>query len=189
MAEYIEREALLEDIRKIGNHPWSDWETAGVLSVVLKQPAADVAPVVHGAVTDMTSNELHKEKIVPLRFELQRLEKEYEKLYRQECGEKIGERASCDNCAFSCVLSISDHNGCMGGKCTCCNSWCYWWTPENDVSRFLRENYHYDDSMFYRLENVFGDGFLKSCDTPQQKDIVMEMVQLIARFDGKVDGE
>ena len=138
---------------------------------------------------DLTSKELHKEKIVPLRFELQRLEREYEKLYRKECGEKIGEPASCDNCALSCILSIADHNCCMGGKCTCCNSWCYGWTPENEVSKFLRSNYHYDDLLFYRLEDVFGSGFLKKCATSKQVDAVMEMLRLIARFDGKESGE
>lgn len=48
MAEYIERERLLQDVRIIGNQPWSEWETAGVIDVINKQPAADVAPVVRG---------------------------------------------------------------------------------------------------------------------------------------------
>ena len=137
----------------------------------------------------MTAKELHTQKIIPLRLELQQLEEEYRKLYRKECGEKIGERASCKNCAFSCVISVSDHNGCMGGKCTCCNDWCYHWTPENDVSKFLRENYHYDDSMFYRLDDIFGSNFLKECNTPQKVNYVMDMLQIIARFDGKIDGD
>lgn len=74
----------------------------------------------------------------------------------------------------------------MGGKCTCCNSWCYTWTPENEVSKFLRENYHYNDSMFYRLDDVFGNGFLKKCDDSKNVAIVMEILELIAKFDGKL---
>ena len=136
----------------------------------------------------LTSKEMHEQKIVPLRKELQRLEIEYRELYRKECGEKIGELASCRNCAYSCVLSTGDHNSCMGGKCTCCNDWCYSWTPENDVSRFLRENYKYDDSLFYRLNDIFGSGFLNECDNPQKASIVMDMLQLIKRFDGKKEG-
>lgn len=132
----------------------------------------------------MTAKELHNQKIIPLRMELNRLENEYKELYRNECSEKIGEKATCDNCAFSCILSIDDHNYCMGGKCTCCNSWCYAWTPENEVSKFLRKNYHYDDSMYYRLEGVFGDGFLKKCDNHNNVEIVMEMLGLVAKFDG-----
>ena len=132
----------------------------------------------------MTAKELHNQKIITLRMELNRLENEYKELYRKECGEKIGETATCNNCAFSCILSIDYHNCCMGGKCTCCNSWCYTWTPENEVSRFLRKNYHYDSSMYYRLEYVFGDGFLKKCDNPKNVEIVMEMLELVAKFDG-----
>lgn len=31
MAKYIERERLLQDVETIGNQPWSEWETAGVM--------------------------------------------------------------------------------------------------------------------------------------------------------------
>lgn len=48
MAEYIEREALLEAISKIGGSPLSEWDTVGVVSLVVNQPAADVAPVRRG---------------------------------------------------------------------------------------------------------------------------------------------
>ena len=133
----------------------------------------------------MTAKELHVQKIIPLREELRKLENEYRELYRKECGEKIGEKASCSNCAFSCIETIDDHhNLCMGGKCTCCNDWCYTWTPENEVSKFLRENYHHDYSMFYRLDDIFGSNFLKKCDD-SKIEIVMKMLELIAKFDGK----
>lgn len=45
MAEYLEREALLKAISKVGGSPLSEWDTAGVVSLVANQPAADVAPV------------------------------------------------------------------------------------------------------------------------------------------------
>ena len=48
MAEYIKREAILKEIAEIGGHLYSDWETAGVINLVCRQPAADVVPVVHG---------------------------------------------------------------------------------------------------------------------------------------------
>lgn len=48
MANYIEREALLEAISKIGGSPLSEWDTVGVVSLVANQPAADVAPVRRG---------------------------------------------------------------------------------------------------------------------------------------------
>ena len=77
----------------------------------------------------------------------------------------------------------------MGGKCTCCNSWCFHWIPENDVSKFLRKNYHYDDDVSCRLEGIFGYDFLKDCNTPQKVNTVMEMLQLMAKFDEKMDGD
>ena len=135
----------------------------------------------------MTAKELHEQKIIPLRIELEQLENEYRELYRKECGEKIGEKASCKNCALSCILDITDHNCCMGGKCTCCNDWCYNWIPENEVSKFLRKNYHYDSSMFYRIEDIFGGNFLKKCEKSKNVAIVTEMLELIATFDGKLE--
>lgn len=48
MAEYIDREALLEAISKIGGSPLSEWDTVGVVRLVANQPAADVAQVRQG---------------------------------------------------------------------------------------------------------------------------------------------
>ena len=128
----------------------------------------------------MTSKELHKQKIVPLRMELRRLEEEYKKLYRQECAEKIGAKvANCSNCAYSCILYISDHNECMGGKCTCCQSFCYKWIPENKLSAYLREHHEYDYEIYHRLEDAFGNDFLK-CDNIE---LFIEMVNLIEKID------
>ena len=53
MAEYIEREALLEAISKIGGSPLSEWDTVGVVSLVANQPAADVAQVRRGRWLDV----------------------------------------------------------------------------------------------------------------------------------------
>lgn len=48
MADYNEREALLEATSKIGGSPLSEWDTVRVVSLVANQPAADVAPVRRG---------------------------------------------------------------------------------------------------------------------------------------------
>lgn len=48
MTDYIDREALLKAISKAGVSPLSEWDTAGVVSLVANQPAADVAPVRRG---------------------------------------------------------------------------------------------------------------------------------------------
>ena len=134
----------------------------------------------------MTANEFHAQHIIPARLKLQDLENQYREMYRKECGDKIGERARCQNCAYSCVIVTSDHNGCMGGKCTCCNDWCYRWIPENEVSKYLREKHPSDGSLFGRLEDIFGSGFLKKCAAPQKASVVMDLLLTIARFDEKI---
>lgn len=124
----------------------------------------------------MTAKELHETKIIPARQELRRLEDEYEKLYRKECAEKAGvDKATCDNCAYSCVLMIDDHNGCLGGYCTCCHGFCYKWIPENSVSAYLREHCHYGEGVVFRLKELFGDDFLKCDDV----DLILRALQLM----------
>ena len=132
----------------------------------------------------MTSEEFHTQKIVPLRLELQRLEKQY-----KECGEKVGCVASCDNCAYSCVIDIDSNNSCMGGNCTCYYDWCYKWIPENEVSAFLRKNYHYDEQKFYQLRDLFGYDFLNKCDSQQRVEMIMEILKLSAKFSEKLKEE
>ena len=124
----------------------------------------------------MTTKEFHTNIIIPLREQLSRAEEEYYELYRKECAEKIGaKRADCDNCAYSCVLMIDDHNVCLGGKCTCCNSFCYNWMPETKVSAWLREHHKYDDDLTNRLEDMFGNDFLKLDDM----DLILRALQLM----------
>ena len=136
----------------------------------------------------MTSKEFHKEKILPLRLELHELEEQYEKLVRDEHTEKNnGVRASCSNCAHSCVICVDDHDECLYGKCTCCNDWCYGWIPENKVSIFLREHYHYDDYKQLRLNQLFGYNFISKCDDPVKADAVLAMIELVAKYEGKLE--
>ena len=125
---------------------------------------------------DMTAKELHVKRIIPARQEVSLLENKYKELYRKECAEKAGvDKATCDNCAYSCVLDIGDHNECLGGYCTCCHDYCYEWMPDNTVSAYLREHHKYDCDLVYHLKKVFGDNILK-CDN---LDLVMKAIQLM----------
>ena len=124
----------------------------------------------------MTAKELHETKIIPARQELSRLEEEYKKLYRKECAEKAGlDKATCDNCAYSCVTICSDHNECLGGLCTCCHDYCYKWMAENSVSAYLREYHHSDEFTVFHLQKVFGDDILK-CD---KLELVLRALRLM----------
>ena len=112
----------------------------------------------------MTADEFHIRRVVPARQEVQLLEREWDKRNRAEKAKKAGvDKCTCGNCAYSCVLMISDHNECLGGRCTCCNDYCYMWMPETPISEWLRQNAKYDEGLVHRLEDVFGDDFLK-CD-------------------------
>ena len=134
----------------------------------------------------MTSSEFHKEKVLPVRIELQRLEQEYKRLYREECGSKVGGKANCDNCVYSCVINSTDyHNLCMNDRCVCCHDWCYSWTPENTVSKFLRANHHYNKELYDRLTTLFGDAFLRDCENNDKLDIVLEALTFIKKFASK----
>ena len=53
MAEYIEREALLKAISKVGGSPLSEWDTVGVVSLVVNQPTVDAEPVRRGEWLDL----------------------------------------------------------------------------------------------------------------------------------------
>ena len=48
MAEYIEREAFKEEVRRLSTHYLNEWDTLGVLAAADRIPAADVRPVVRG---------------------------------------------------------------------------------------------------------------------------------------------
>ena len=113
----------------------------------------------------MTADEFHVKRVVPARQEVRLLEREWDRRNRAEKAKKAGvDKCTCDNCAYSCVLMIDDHNSCLGGRCTCCNDYCYMWMPETPVSAWLRQNAKYNECLVHRLEEVFGDDFLECGD-------------------------
>lgn len=48
MAECIEREKLIKEVRRLSTHYLNEWDTLGVLAAIDRIPAADVRPVVRG---------------------------------------------------------------------------------------------------------------------------------------------
>ena len=46
MTDYISRDALKEEVRRLSTHYLNEWDTLGVLATVDRIPAADVRPVV-----------------------------------------------------------------------------------------------------------------------------------------------
>ena len=128
----------------------------------------------------MSAEEFHKKRIVPLRYELNAHELEYKRRWAAEKAKAAGvSQINCDNCARSCVLEIDEHNGCLGGRCTCCNDWCYKWIPENEVSKYLRENHKYDCGLIYKIEDFFGSDFLE-CDN---MELLLDAMKLMNKME------
>lgn len=48
MARYIDADAVMKEIRRIGGHNLSGWDTIGVKALICRQPTADVVEVRHG---------------------------------------------------------------------------------------------------------------------------------------------
>ena len=133
-----------------------------------------------GSNEPMSAEEFHKKRIIPLRNELNAHELEYRRRWAADKAKAAGVgRINCDNCARSCVLMIGDHNLCLGDRCTCCNEWCYKWTPENEVSKYLRENHKYDDDLVYKLEDFFGGDFLE-CDNVE---LLLDAMKLMKKME------
>ena len=47
MDEYISRAKIAAEARELSTHLLNEWDTLGVLALIDRQPAADVAPVVY----------------------------------------------------------------------------------------------------------------------------------------------
>ena len=48
MGDLISKSALIKNIREISTSLLNEWDTAGVMTMVYKQPSVDAVPVVHG---------------------------------------------------------------------------------------------------------------------------------------------
>jgi hypothetical protein len=53
--------------------------------------------------------------------------------------------------------------------------------PETKVSAWLREHHKYDDDLVYRLEDMFGDDFLKCDDV----DLILKALRLMDEVKAK----
>lgn len=133
----------------------------------------------------MTAKEFYVEKIVPLRNEINELENEYEEIFLKEKAVENGlDRCTCDNCAFSCSLDIGEHNECLKGHCTCCYYGCLAWKPETELSKYIRQNYHYYPVEMMRLTNLFGKGFVAETN-PTKVELIKQALDLMEKMEAK----
>ena len=70
--------------------------------------------------------------------------------------EQYGEDFGCHNCAYSCCVFVGDRcTDCTKGKCIYCHDYCDEYTPENELSAYIRERHYYDESTVDTLNSLF----------------------------------
>ena len=64
MADYIEREAFKQEVRRLSTHYLNEWDTLGVLAAADRIPAADVREVKRGKWKDKRLDKFRKYEVV-----------------------------------------------------------------------------------------------------------------------------
>ena len=101
--------------------------------------------------------------IKPLKEEVKRAEallkqkqNELAKAKIDNLKEAYGEDFKCDKCAYSCAVDVGDyHTYCTKYKCILCQERCFEYMPENELSKFIRKHYHYQEHIIDTLNDLF----------------------------------
>lgn len=82
---------------------------------------------------------------------------EYRVAKESNLKEQYGVDFGCGNCAYSCCVYVGDIcTDCTKHKCIYCNKYCDEYKPENELSKYIRDNHHYDENMLDNLNCLFG---------------------------------
>ena len=96
MTEYISRAKIAAEVKSLSTHPLNEWDSLGVLMLIDRQPAADVAPIVHGKWDDDSVAFFRKCSVCGCCIEwaqLPFLDGDGEYNYCPRCGAKMDERS------------------------------------------------------------------------------------------------
>lgn len=70
--------------------------------------------------------------------------------------EQYGANFGCGNCAYSCCVYVEDRcTDCTKHKCIYCNEYCDEYKPENELSKYIRDNHYYDENTLDALNDLF----------------------------------
>jgi RecJ-like exonuclease len=95
-------------------------------------------------------------EINELNKQLRRKKDEYAKAKESNLKEQYGDNFGCGNCAYSCCVFVGDRcTDCINNKCIYCNAYCDAYIPENELSAYIREHYHYEENMVDTLNSLF----------------------------------
>lgn len=97
----------------------------------------------------MADKESLERKKIELEKELDSIRKILKDWKLNEKKEKYGDNMKCKNCRYDAVQDFSSdgwHN-CCGNEdtyaCTCCQSYCEYFEPDNEITKFIKENVKY----------------------------------------------
>ena len=119
-----------------------------------------------------------------LRLALNKIEQNIEDYEIDQLHEKYGEDFCCEKCMYSAVLTFSgggDHNKCgyPPAPCTCCNDYCQYYKPDNDLTLWVKENIdHISKESFTALSTLFLPFFKNG--TPEEEELTKQI--LIHRY-------
>ena len=95
-------------------------------------------------------------EINELSKQLNQKKNEYTKAKESNFKEQYGEKFGCSNCAYSCCVDVGDHcTYCTKHNCIYCRKYCDEYTPENELSAYIREHHYYDENTVATLSKLF----------------------------------
>lgn len=109
----------------------------------------------------MTKQELELKK-KELQTELHQVENKLHDFDYEEKKAKYGDKFTCEFCMYNAYHGFSPdgwHNTCGANNCTCCNSNCRKYEPDNDVTLFIKQHIR-ADSGFLRSIHTNGYGYI-----------------------------
>lgn len=116
----------------------------------------------------MTDKESLKARKAELEKELDSIRKVLKDFELNEKKEKYGDDMKCKNCRYDVVQNFSDdgwHNCCGNDDtyaCTCCHSYCEYFEPDNEITKFIKENVKYGyiyNEHYEGIKSLAGDIF------------------------------
>lgn len=95
-------------------------------------------------------------EINELSKQLQKKKDEYAKSKESNLKEQYGYNFGCHSCAYSCCVYVGDHcTDCTKGKCIYCHEYCDEYMPENELSKYIKDNHYYDENTLNTLNDLF----------------------------------
>ena len=90
----------------------------------------------------MIEKEKLEARLKELEHEAQKVRAELYKYEEKELAEKYGDEFTCEYCRFNAVYGFSGdgwHNTCGADNCTCCNSNCKKYKPDNKATLYIKQ--------------------------------------------------